>query len=160
MEEKDTRITEVLKSFGRTTRRRGFLSQSWKLILRVLGISLVPLLPVDKGLRRVEAANSCDDFQNCGMCGVPCWACGGSAGGCPTGCTSTLGNTWNACCCPDLGPMQEWRYVDCCGPSSSCTSCDSEPEYCTGGCGIPGMTSWCPSGTAYKCTKRAYLGQC
>ena len=153
-------ITQVLIRFVRKNSRRGFLARIWKLPLRVLGISLLPLLPVDRLTRKVEANVDCSDWRLQGLDGVSCANCCGGITACPSGCAYTITSAWIFCCCnPNpLGDNRYFKYIDCCGPLSSCSSC-ANAAYCANN---PGQSVWYPGApnNYYKCTKILDIGSC
>ena len=153
----DSFLVCQLRRLGRSVSRRQLLTRTWRLILSVLGISLIPVLPVDRAIRNAEArSEACNDWRNCGLCGVSCADCGGSIGGCPSACSQTLASSgWEACCCNDTGFCRMIQFRDCCTSSpSACQSCLTA-EFCSRACP---QDEWCPSGTEYRCTKAVITG--
>lgn len=151
-------VQRVLKRFAKVDTRRGFFAASWKVTMGLLGISLLPLLPVDRRIVRKAFAQGdpCGNWKYEGMCGIPCSECGGTENSCPSGCGDQISAAWCYCVCPPSGPTQCWKYIDCCGDSGSCTSC-TEDKMCHNNCPQP---VWCPSGKFYKCTKVQFIGAC
>jgi hypothetical protein len=166
----DERVASYLESVGQKVSRRGLLAKAGRIILRISGIAVIPLLPLDRRFT-ASASPSCS-WKTCGMCGAFCAACCGSPGGYYPHCPSCLnyGGGWG-CCCYDtsLGSCNcvnghRFLYVDCCAPNTTqgiaqakaCKSsvwCQTPP---TGDCGGEGGCyaggNYCVNGNVYSCT--------
>lgn len=138
----DQNAIEMAQKFGQLTSRRGFLAKTGRLILSVVGVSVISALPIPGNVEEVAAA-SCGDWNLCGLCGRICTCCnGGNAlNVCPGG-TNWFGY-WSRCCSNPYGAGRLY-YWDCCGGSVNCNSCLT----CANNCPQP---AWC-NGQAYKCT--------
>lgn len=156
----DERIATYLENQGQRVGRRGMLTTVGRMLLRLSGLTLIPLLPLDRRFT-VSAASTCS-WETCGMCGTFCSSCCGSSGGfstCPN--CLTKGGAWGLCCyntalgvCScDKGYM--FFYYDCCGTPTnaaacrSTTSCGTPP---TGNCAGYGGGVYCTNGYTYGCT--------
>lgn len=149
-------------SSQRVSSRRGLFTWIGRNALRLSGLTLIPLLPIDR--RSVALAQStCSDWRLCGQCGNICAACcGGSGGGasCPS-CLAKGQFGWTKCCYPDAcstpGTGTMYAYWDCCGSTSACHG-----TACTANCP---QTAWCldSSGASlgtYQCTIAIPGGSC
>lgn len=158
----DLFTARVLDKYAQQHSRRGFLGKVFSGILKLLGISLIPALPLIR-IVTVEAQGvSCNDWRLCGIWGYLCnTTCCGATGGfstCP-GCTQ-VGSYWECCCaypygCP--GDGTRFRYKDCCGyndPAADCrgAACTRHP----GGA----QPAWCSSGLPYQCTIVEQVASC
>lgn len=134
--------------------RRGFLSRLGRLILVMLGVAMVPLLPVDRVIPIVEAAD-CNDWHLCGIYGRPCDCCGGSVTSCPNGIFE--GDSWWTSCCNHF----TINYIDCCrkkgdpAPNCTCGFCYNNSQ----------QPAWCPNDDPlktflYTCTIYEVLNAC
>lgn len=92
----EDRVARVLTGFAQRVSRRGLFARIGRLALSLLGVTTVILLPVNRVIRKVEAAN-CSDWDLCGIYGRPCDCCvGGTKYACPP---ETLeGSYWESCC--------------------------------------------------------------
>jgi len=145
----DHRLARALDEFAQQRSRRGFLAKVGRLVLGIVGASVVSVLPVEQISREV-AATTCGGVY-CGFCGTKCCSsapCGGGQGVCPPG--TTQGGYWTRCC-PPGGGGNLYRYRDCCGGSVSCGHCGQ----CHDGCVQP---AWCSGLGAYRCTIVQSLG--
>jgi len=129
----DSIVTQILSSFAQQRSRRGFLAKLSRFVLALLGVATVPLLPVNRINKKVEAAN-CSDWELCGMWGRPCDCCvGGTLYTCPEGWDE--GGNWSYCCPdPTTGVYYRIGYIDCCRmrgtvrPCGRCSDCLNNPE--------------------------------
>lgn len=162
----DEKVSGYLENISLGVSRRGIITRLSKLMLGMVGVTLVPGLPVDREVP-VSAQGSCSDWRFCGMCG---YFCTGSASCCPAGthgdtyncpsCTSRSTMSWSGCCTDDPAACVGTTvfYYDCCGGSSadaaSCmgSSCCNHDEYT-----LPTAPAWC---TPYRCTVIALGGEC
>ena len=154
----DKFVERFLASRGQRISRRGILGALGRGVLRLVGISLVPLLPVDRRFQ-AEAQGGCPPSA-CGMCGNICNKCcnkTGSSSMCPD-CGSTngipnvaTGGAWCGCC-----QGEYWQYNDCCGNPSYRNGCQG--TYCGAGCAAQGYIAYCPTGS-YICTTMICLGR-
>lgn len=126
--------------FAQRTPRRGFLARCGKLALVALGVGTVELLPSDRIVPKVAAAN-CNDWYLCGIWGRTCDCCAGDVFHCPNG-TSQY-NNWQSCC-----QSHTIYYSDCCFSTANCDSC----TWCTNN--PVEQPLWCgPGGSGdYRCT--------
>ena len=134
--------------------RKGFVVRLGKLLLRVVGVSFVPFLPIDRIVPPAEACGvSCNTYWMCGIWGtLCCTSCSDGTGGqgvCPN-CShlSSLG-FWQMCC-PGAPPGTNCvnvTYRDCCTTSTctcmSCLTCHNRPTR---------PPAWCGTGETYVCT--------
>lgn len=155
----DDLMAEYLSDWGQRVSRRGWLARLGNITLRIAGVSLLPLLPVD----RIQAdATTCGDWRLCGMFGNLCNDCCGTASlfDCPS-CTTKGANSWWRCCpnfeaqqCPI--PGQYINYWDCCASTlEQANSCKG--ARCELGATQP---AWCTNGYRYGCTVIAMGGTC
>ena len=136
----DDQTAQFLTDWSQRVSRRGLLARVANLALKIAGISIVPLLPVDRAFAQ---GGGCD-WRTCNMHGYFCSNCCGGSGSfstCPN-CTSRQGS-WVGCCevpgsCPKRCRL--FRYYDCCAPAGTGTSCRGSqcgslpwPAYCTSG---------------------------
>jgi hypothetical protein len=164
----DEKVSQYLQESSFKTSRRGVVAKLSKLVLGLVGVSVVSGLPIDREVVVSAQGPNCSDWDFCGMCG---WFCSGSSSCCPSssqhgstlacpGCT-TQGGSWTLCCfnpdeCEGVGHLIS--YYDCCGGStgdtSSCqgASCCNSPTYT-----LPTAPSWC---SPYRCTIIAIGGTC
>jgi hypothetical protein len=164
MNDKETKIDiatgRFLESFSQGISRRGVIARLGQFALSMLGLSLIPTLPLDRTFVADAQTVGCTDWRVCGLCGNLCTDCCGGSGsltGCPS-CTRRGHYGWTMCCPgPDCqGRMIE--YWDCCGTYGTWT--DAQAAACTGtSCdrNCP-QDIWCldpdtlaPLGT-YRCT--------
>jgi len=151
MLDKDVRHTldeRVLIYFAEKTSRSAFLSRLGKGALKILGISLLPFLPVN----RLQAQDECTVAGYCGLWGTLCTV----LGQCPTCASSGIDAGYWTCCCTLGANSNIVRYIDCCSSDTSC-HCDSPPGGsgpCTTCHNNPNGSQpvWCPTGTSYVCT--------
>jgi hypothetical protein len=150
----DELSSRLLGVLSQRSSRRGVLARLGKVALSMLGVSLLPNLPLDR-LFDVEAQSGCSALELCGIYGAICNTgssdcCNGGVGssGCPS-CTSRGYFAWTKCClsgeCGTPGYYVE--YWDCCGGTDAdayncygtfCRNNTTQPQWCSGG--------------AYRCT--------
>jgi methylamine dehydrogenase light chain len=117
------------RSLAQRTSRRSFLGVLGRALT---GVTLLPLLPIDRSAR-AHAADapakshahdplSCDYWKYCAIDGFLCGCCGGSSSSCPPG-TMPSPITWIGTC---HNPADDRDYIvsynDCCG-KTSCGNC-------------------------------------
>jgi hypothetical protein len=155
----DLNVAKVLGDFAQTTSRRGMLAVAGRTLLKILGISLLPLLPVDRIFAQNQ--NCSDDWQYCWQWGAFCAACCGSSKPYILSCPKCLyaGSSWSHCCCAPSCPSGKGytvSYTDCCGlvpgyTQQAANAC--EGAWCKrAGVGQP---YWCGSefnSATYRCT--------
>lgn len=159
----DEQVASYLKTQSQRISRRGMLATVGKTLLRLSGLALIPLLPLDRRFT-VSAASSCS-WETCGMCGAFCNTssnCCNSSGGfstCPN--CLTRGGGWTLCCYDTaLGECYcnqgyYFTYYDCCGTGSAVSNCQSKTwcqDHPTGNCSGYGGGDYCTSGKTYSCT--------
>src|ERR1700685_4759353 len=152
LQESSSRLDRTLATYlqGQAQRlsRRSVMVTFGKIVLRVLGISLVPLLPLDRRFTLEAQAGTCSASQTCGMCGYFCKSCCGSTSvysTCPS-CLTKRGS-WSGCC----GTVT-YVYTDCCGTATNARACKSSTfcgTYPTGDCVNQGYYAYCSSGETY-----------
>jgi hypothetical protein len=160
--------SKTLRGLSTTTSRRGFLAAGGRLLLKALGISLVPLLPLDRSFGQFGSpTQDCGQWQYCGQHGRFCAACCGG-GPYPTSCPPCLGTSereWSVCCCcpgcaKGMGYMI--NYWDCCNVNSGYTT--KQAKQCRGATcrRAYSLSAWCTanSGDKYYCTFVSQGGQC
>lgn len=150
----DDAAARFLDGFAQRLSRRGMLARGGKFALGLMGLSLVPNLPLDRAFVAEAQSPNCGDWRLCGMCGNLCAqgtsCCGGGTGGdlfiCP-GCTVRR-SFWSRCCpAPDCS-MRMISYFDCCGGT------DVEAAGCVGElCAHDCPTGvWCGGSLTLRCT--------
>jgi hypothetical protein len=160
----DLVTARALSAFSNSTSRRGLIVWGGRLFLRVLGISMLPLLPLDRAFAQTAPNQNCQgDWQYCGQHGNFCQVCCGGgpyATGCPP-CTNNGGWWAQCCCCPSCSGGYTIWYTDCCGLAQNTkgvTYTDAEAAackgaYCRNGYGVG---YWCSIGGksqgTYRCT--------
>ena len=152
------------RNLARYSSRRGFLG---KLSTILLGVSVLPLLPVSRsfgseGLKEIGDPQNCDYWRYCALGGTLCACCGGSATACPPGAEPSP-ITWVGTC---RNPVDDKDYLisynDCCG-KDICARCfchrteRDKPVY------FPSKSNdilWCfgTESHAYHCTVAVVLG--
>lgn len=155
----DTFVEKFLRERGRTISRRGILARLGKFSLGILGVSLLPNLPLDRTFV-VEAQGDCCYWPLCGINGYLCSPGGATGNSCPSG--TTVGPTyWSKCCtngelCGEGGTTVD--YWDCCASTSAAATsvrgaqCAHNPS--AGG-------AWCPqTAPFYGCTYAVQRGPC
>jgi hypothetical protein len=150
----DDRVRDMLVGLTHRTSRHGFLVGVFRIALSALGISLFPLLPVDRIIENAEACTSCSDCKLCNICGTLCGCYGGGLDYCPS--CAAAANSWGGCC--QCGPSRYlMSYIDCCTlapnnchQSGTCTQCCPKSQFV-----------WCgASGWTYICTIAQVNGFC
>jgi hypothetical protein len=142
----DTWAAKILAEISKKSSRRGVLSKIGRILLRIAGVVVLPLLPVNRIVSNLQAQGTCGEWLYCGMCGTQCGCCGGGWTACPTGCPGS--GMWS-CCCYDGDKGYIINYIDCCEQGTACASCNGCPacaNNCTG-------QEWCGQGRyTYRCT--------
>jgi hypothetical protein len=149
----DRIVAQIARRVAGCGTRRSFLERAARVLLGVLGIELLPALPVDARPHGRDAPGpakdpNCTDPQYCGIHGKLCGNCGGSDTGCPAGCSQGPSYWW-ACCSHRL-----YLYYDCCtsGSAPDCGAICQGPNPC-------GTSPWC-GGTTYCCTLALAVEYC
>lgn len=156
----DERLADYLVEQSSTFSRRSMLMKVGRIVLRLSGLALIPLLPVDRRFA-VSAQSGCS-WQTCGMCGALCNTCCNSSGGysqCPT-CTGMVKAADWGLCCYNSGSCTGtfFTYSDCCSSSSSASSCQG--TLCQTAC-YPGFPAYCDGQHPYYgCTIVTPGGSC
>jgi len=114
----DAFVATLLRKRGQSISRRGVLARLGKGLLGVVGISLVPVLPIDRTFAMPAQGGACCQWQLCGINGYLCGANGSTA--CPSG--TVEGASWSKCCdngndCNPESKMVE--YIDCCATTQA-----------------------------------------
>ena len=151
--------------WGQRLSRRGVIARVSKAVLKIAGIALVPVLPVDRAYAQFGCAG---DWRLCGMKGFFCNSCCGrpaSFSACPPCAGMATGFFWDKCCKnPSTCTCTMFRYIDCCSNRGFCTGGTSDPScQCTGAmCGnAAGAIAYCPSTHRYfRCTIVQQVGAC
>jgi hypothetical protein len=152
----DVAAAKWFESFSKVTSRRGFVARAGQVMLKILGVSLVPLLPVDRAFGQSQNCNG--DPAYCGQYGAFCKSCCGDPA-LATSCPRCLfkAHSWTFCCCFGSCPNVIQRlvtYYDCCGVQPGYTA--SQTAACEGAWCLraPPQQYWCmpyPNST-YRCT--------
>jgi hypothetical protein len=137
--------------FYHRTSRKDFLTQTGRQILKCLGITLLPLLPINRIVQPALAQGTyCNStWYLCGIWGrlCNCSACtGGSLSHCPSCAVSDA--YWDDCCYQGTTGVGI-RYYDCCATVQECPFSCSTCEQCQRG---KDQGPWCPSGKPYMCS--------
>jgi methylamine dehydrogenase light chain len=154
----ESSLTEsLLQRLYETSSRRSALTKIGRTLLKIAGISLIPVLPLDRIIPKAEAqAPICDHWWYCGIDGwlCTCAACGGGATSCPS-CT-TQGSSWCVCCYS--GSVYTWMcYIDCCTDSQTCANnCLNNCQFCNPS--NEEKPAWCAN--MYACTIYKTSGLC
>lgn len=152
----DERAAEYLSGWSQRLSRRGILAGVARVALKVVGVTAVPLLPVDRALaQQGGSVLGCFDWRMCGIHGFFCNACcGGPASywSCPS-CTHADG-AWSLCCDKNVCPTYRRIiiYRDCradAGQAVASLGCTGSE--CPPGGGL-GTDAYCFSGRAFRCT--------
>lgn len=145
----DTLSSRFLVGLAQRSSRRGVLARLGKIALGLLGVSVLPNLPLDR-IFKVQAQAECNALELCGIWGWLCNSgasncCNGGVGssGCPS-CTSRGYFAWSVCC-PSGGQCIDGFYIDywdCCGGGAGAAGCTGtkctnnpvvQPQWCAGG---------------------------
>jgi hypothetical protein len=146
----DVAAGRFLDGFAQRVSRRGILARIGKLALSLMGVALVPHLPIDRTFVVEAQSTDCDDWRLCGIHGFLCKACcdqGEQLYECPQ-CTNT-GGSWSSCCTkPSDNCQYAITYTDCCSSATAsipCTgkSCNNNPNV---------NRNWCDDLGAFRCT--------
>jgi hypothetical protein len=164
--EADTQIGREERFFigwSEQVSRKGFFARFGRLVLTIVGVSFVPILPVDRIVRDAEACDpTCaSTWYLCGLCGTLC--CSGCTGGasyqtCPSCTTQGPGPAWSFCCVTG-STCNQINYLDCCTQNPGTCSCPGTCLSCSEGCP---QISWCPTGDGwnYVCSVALNRGPC
>ena len=157
----DAIVEKFLRERSQTISRRGILGTLGKFSLGVLGVSLLPSLPLDRTYV-VEAQQSCCSWYLCGINGQLCVPGGAGTTSCPSG--TVIGpESWSKCCrnnniCGELANTV--TYWDCCATTQAGANavkgadCPHNPS--AGG-------AWCPTNQGigfYGCTFAIVGAEC
>jgi hypothetical protein len=148
----DERLASYLRGQANSLGRRSALAKVGKILLRLSGLTLIPLLPLDRRFE-VSAQSSCT-WQTCGMCGILCNSCCNNSGGfsrCPTCSGMVTAGSWGGCCyASGACSGTQFYYADCCTTNQSqANSCKGTA--CQAAC-YPHFPAYCASGCYYSCT--------
>jgi hypothetical protein len=161
----DTAVTKFLEERGQCASRRGMLAQLAKVGLGILGVSVLPSLPIDRRssfVRAIAQGNDCCLWQLCGICGSTCVGVGPTGTTCPE--NTSPGAYWTKCCnnggsgggC-ETSPGTEIWYWDCCANNPT-TAQAVKATACSNNCP---QDAWCPDGyNYYGCTHIEIHGDC
>jgi hypothetical protein len=157
----DTRLSGILADFAKRSTRRRVFSTMGRILLRITGVTIVPLLPINRMVSEAEAQGvDCNLPEFCGMWGRTC-QCTGSGGydnACPNGCPR--GGSWADCCWNEAdGINYHYRYYDCCESGSMCSGCnDTNCIWCMN---KGPQFNWCGNtNLTYRCTIAVLVGTC
>lgn len=160
----DSITARALSTFSQTTSRRGALALGGRWLLRALGLSLIPVLPLDRVFAQDSGGNptnqNCADWQYCGIHGYFCQACCGGTSPYITSCPPCTNKTksWSTCCCCDTcaaGKGFTVSYIDCCGVAKGYTLAQAQTcqDTAAGKCKNAATLNWCGvGGGQYFCT--------
>lgn len=148
----DEQAATYLSDWSQRLSRRGLLARVGHLALRISGVMVVPLLPVNRVFAQ-GFVQGCSDWRMCGIVGWFCSNCCGESGSywsCPS-CLNTSPTGWPACCtnntvCPNYS--RTIIYKDCCGDAAGAAACHGPSCH-----GNPDAQSYCTGGQgSYQCT--------
>jgi len=161
----DERVATYLRVQSDSFGRRSMLMKVGKFLLKLSGLTLIPLLPVDRRFQASAQSTGSCSWQQCGQCGAYCNTCCGNSGGysnCPTCAGMVKAGSWMQCCypspggCPGTGTM--FSYFDCCSTNKlSAANCTG--MWCKNAC-YPNFPAYCASGSYYACTIVTAGGSC
>jgi hypothetical protein len=149
-EQSQTGLEEgLLKTLYERSSRRSAFTKIGTALLRIVGISILPVLPIDRIVSPVLAqSDPCSRWYYCGIYGrlCNCTGCGGGVTTCPS--CASMGSFWTGCCQQGSG-LTQVSYIDCCSTDSRCAGNCANCKFCTGsGKQEP---AWCGS-SMYVCT--------
>ena len=142
-----------IESWSQGVSRRGWIVGVTSLVFKIVGVTAIPLLPVDRAYaQQGGSVAGCFDWRMCGIHGFFCTSCCGGGGGywtCPS-CT-TQDSFWSACCDAGVCPTYRRviRYYDCCAPNGQALDCTGTECPPGGGSGTP---AYCLGGREFRCT--------
>lgn len=163
----DVRTQHLVRSVARQSSRRSFLCKAGAMLL---GSSLLPVLPFDRGFGAALAAeipavddpHSCTYWRYCALDGILCNECGGTITSCPPGADAAKVSWVGTCHNPHDGKDYLVSYYDCCGKamckSKECLNSEHErPGYRMG---LHNDINWCMANTSkgYHCTVAVIVG--
>lgn len=154
----DVAVEQFLSARGQGMSRRGILARLTKLSLGLLGVSLLPSLPIDRTFT-AEAQGACCDWKLCGINGALCNPGGAGATSCPSG--TSRGGAWSKCCndtsvCPSGGKTVS--YWDCCATTEAAANA-VKGTVCQHNTSV--TTAWCPDAAPhYGCTYATVGSSC
>ncbi len=160
---------KTFESFSRSRAqklsRKSFLNKAGKLLF---GISIVPLLPIDRisassSKKKKATETDCDYWRFCALDGFLCTCCNGGITTCPAG-TQQSPTTWVGTC---LNPEDKKQYLisynDCCGKDScgKCICTNTERELPIYRAQLNNDILWCfgAESMSYHCTVAAVVGK-
>lgn len=164
----DRRAETGSRAVAQRTGRRSFLSRAGA---AMLGGSLLPMLPFDRGFGEAMARDAttsdaedgqCDYWRYCAMDGNLCSECGGSLTECPPGSDVSQVSWIGTCRNPTDHKDYLVSYNDCCGKASCSGSfCfNSENERPGYRMGVNNDINWCMANASkgYHCTVAVLVG--
>jgi len=153
----DDRVATFLQRDSQRLSRRGMLRKMGSVLLRLSGLTLIPLLPIDRRFQVSAVTHHCR-WQTCGMCGnvcsTTCCGGGGSLYACPS-CSGRMhkDGAWGGCCYDSCTTNctggTSFMYADCCATNTTDQSMCKSAEFCGHGCP---RTDYCYNGRFYSCT--------
>jgi hypothetical protein len=145
----DAFVATLLRKRGQSISRRGVLARMGKGLLGVVGISLVPVLPIDRTFATTAQGGPCCQWQLCGIQGYLCGS-GNGTSSCPSG--THQGASWSKCCDNgnDCNPESRMiEYWDCCATSQA-VAVGTRGTHCAHNSSVE--DAWCAEGDFYGCT--------
>lgn len=145
----DEQTADYLIGISQRLPRRGVFAAVGRFTLRIAGISLLPVLPVN----RAFAQFACSGWALCNMHGRFCPACcghGARQSECPS-CTVT-DLSWTGCCSPDGCTNFLVRYKDCCANAGVATDCANGSWCGIGGSCPDNWPAYCQNNREFRCT--------